>query len=490
MNESLWKMEESESYPQLSEDIKCDCLVIGGGLCGVLTAYLLGKRGIDTVLMEKEHLGHGKTMGTTAKATTCHGLTCSGIVRERGREAAEVYASANRDGLRLLRELLLEYGMADRCDASSADFCLYSLYGERRIAEEAAALTESGIDCTVTAGKSHDFELPLHPKSVLTLPDQLSFHPIKAVRAIAERSNVRIFEETEAVSMGSAPSSRTHVVKTAKGHAIHAAKVIVAANYPVLVRGNLNFLKLYRETSYAAVLRGAPALSRMYYGIDGGYHYRSHGETLIVSGERHRTEPVPNAADRLIEEASALFGEVQTVTAWSNNDSYTHDGIPYVGEVGNGVFLAAGFGGWGMTNSAAAAMLLSHLAAGEKPRYAPLFSPKRNPLKGGGESILHHMAVSAEGMAKRLTVPQLRADQIRPGCAGIISHNGGRAGAYRDEDGKIHLVSVKCPHLGCSLEWNRASKTWDCPCHGSRFSPDGKCISEPSRESISLNPLL
>ncbi len=486
MNETLWKMEEKESYPALAEDIRCGCLVIGGGLCGVLTAYLLGKRGIDTVLIEKERLGYGKTMGTTAKATVCHNLTYSRIMEQRGREAAEAYGTANRDGLRLLRELCLEDGAAEECDARNSDFFLYSLYGERHIHEEARAMREAGIDCTVFHGGHEDFELPVSPKSGILLRDQLTFHPIKTVRAIAAKSAVRIFEQTEAVSKSMAPSSHMHIVKTAKGHSIHASKVIVATNYPVLVPGSLSFLKLYRETSYAAVFEGAPLLSRMYYGIDGGYHYRSHGEYLIVSGERHRTAPVPNAAEKLTQEASARFGSLCKTTEWSNNDTYTHDGIPYVGEMGDGMFVASGFGGWGMTNSASAARILSALAAGEVPRTAWVFSPSRNPLKGGADSLLHHIGISVSGMAKRFTVPELTAEQLRPGCAGIVSHNGGRAGAYRDEEGQLHLVSLKCPHLGCSLEWNGAAKTWDCPCHGSRFFPDGSCIGDPAKEGIAL----
>ncbi|MBE6597891.1 MAG: FAD-dependent oxidoreductase [Ruminococcaceae bacterium] len=480
MNETYWKTTASK-YPTLTDDIRCSCLVVGGGLCGVLTAYLLGKRGVDTVLIEKEHLGFGKTMGTTAKATVCHNMIYTRLEKSIGMEGARLYAEANLHGLRLLRELLLDDGAASRGDCQRSDFFLYSIYGERRIAAELRCMRECGILCSPINGRESRFELPLRIKSGILVKDQLQFPPLKAIHDIASRSNVGIYEETEAVS--AIRSHAGYIVKTKNGQAIQASKVIVATNYPVLVPRNLSFIKLYRETSYAAALTGAPVLRSMYFGIDGGYAYRSHGSALIVSGERHRTSPVPNAADRLLEEAKAMFGEVTPLCSWSNNDCYTHDGIPYIGKTGDGLYIASGFNGWGMTNSASAALILSYLAVGENLPFAGIFSPSRNIIKSGGESLAHHISISAAGMAKNLTVPELTAADIRPGCAGIVSHNGKRTGAYRDNEGKLHLVSLKCPHLGCSIAWNPAAKTWDCPCHGSRFTPDGICISEPSTQN-------
>ncbi len=480
-NETYWKRDAAPDYPPLAEDIRCSCLVIGGGLCGVLTAYLLGKRGIDTVLIEKERLGCGKTAGTTAKATLCHGTLLSRIWKSHGREGAMHYTEANRHGLRLLRELLPDGGEET---AQTADFFLYSNHGERRIAEEYRCLRECGVDCTMFRGQAEDFELPRPPKSGIRLREQLHLHPLLAIRTVARRTSAAMYEMTEGVS--AAKTKEGHIVRTAKGHIIRAKTVVITANYPVLVPQNLNFLKLYRETTYAAAFSGTPALGNMYYGIDGGHAYRSHGDTLIVSGERYRTASPENAPDRLVDEAKRLFPRAEVTAQWSNNDCYTHDGIPYVGKAGDGILLAAGFNGWGMTNAASAALMLSYLAAGEVPLHAALFSPKRNLLKGGGSSLLRHAEISAAGMMQNLTVPDKTAAELRPGCAAIVSHNGQRAGAYRDDSGKLHLVKVKCPHLHCSLEWNPAAKTWDCPCHGSRFSPDGVCISEPAHESICI----
>lgn len=477
MNETYWKLDEGAEYPPLSDDIRCGCLVIGGGLCGVLTAYQLGKRGIDTVLIEKERLGNGKTAGTTAKATVCHNTAYSDLSEKLSAESARKYAAANMAGLSLLREIT-----DDSCDAETCDMFLYSLYGERRIMREYNRMREFGIDCVYSVGTPVGFELPIEVKSAVCVRNQLKFHPLKTVRHIAALAQpcVKIYEQTEAESLAD------HVVKTKNGHTIRGEKIIIATNYPMLVPKNLNFLKLYRETSYGAALLGLPALSHMYYGIDGGYAYRSHGETLIVSGERNRDTPPPNTAEKLIQAAEAMFGKAELLASWSNNDCHTHDGMPYAGTIGDGVFLASGFSSWGMTNSAAAAIILSHMAAGERIWYADGFSPSRHLLKSGGDSLLNHIAVSVSGMAKNLTVPEHTLSEIKPGCAEIISYNGHRAGAYRDENGKTYLVSLKCPHLGCSLEWNPAARTWDCPCHGSRFSYDGTCIGEPSTKGIGL----
>ncbi len=222
----------------------------------------------------------------------------------------------------------------------------------------------------------------------------------------------------------------------------------------------------------------------MYFGIDGGYAYRSHENTLIVSGERHRTAPAPNAAARLTEEAVRLFPDAVPLAAWSNNDCYTHDGLPYVGSVGDGMLLATGFNGWGMTNAAACALMLSYLAAGETPRNSPFFAPSRRILKSGGDSLLHHVGISVSGMAKNLSVPAKTTAELPRGAAAIVSRRGERAGVFRDEEGRTHAVRPRCPHLGCALTWNPAAMTWDCPCHGSRFDTDGGCICGPASESI------
>ncbi len=482
MNRSYWETTHHPTYPTLGEDIRCGFAVIGGGLCGVLTAYLLGKRGLDTVLVEKDRLGGGKTAGTTAKATVCHGLALSRIRRARGKEAAEAYATANGHGLRLLRELLAEEGKGDECDCGVSDLFLYSVYGKRRITEEYDCMKACGIDCTLLEGTRDGFELPLDVQSAIRVGEQLQFHPIKAVQSIARRINGRVYEGTEAQSI--VKTAAGYLIKTAQGHIIRAAKVIVTTNYPTLVPKNMSFLKLYGETTYAAALANAPALCHMYYGIDGSYAYRSHGDVLIVSGERHRESPVPNAASRLTAEAQRLFPGATELAAWSNNDCYTHDGFPYAGEVGEGIFLASGFNGWGMTTSAACAMVLSYLAAGEVPPQSGIFSPSRNILKGGGESLLHHMVIAASGTAKRLSVPEQTSADLPRGVAAIVSRNGHRTGAYRDENGILHTVRPICPHMGCSLQWNPAAKTWDCPCHGSRFTSTGTCLSTPALQNI------
>jgi len=488
MDETYWKIAPADvrEYPALNSDIRCSCLIIGGGLCGMTAAYLLGQRGIDTVLIEKERIGNGKTAGTTAKATVCHNTAYSDISEKLGAESARKYAAANLAGLKLLQNLSGEYS----CDARTADMYLYSIYGERRIWREYIAMRDIGIDCELIkedSAENYGFELPVKIKSAVRIKNQLAFHPMKLLHGIVEHSKAKIYEQTEAVGISS--GTHHHIVKVKNGHTISAGKVIIATNYPVLVPKNLNFIKLYRETSYAAAVKGLPTLSGMYYGIDGGYAYRSHEDVLIVSGERHRGAASGKSCEKLVEQARALFGteNPEVTAAWSNNDCYTHDGVPYVGSIGDGIFIASGFSAWGMTNSAAAAIILSHLTAGEKLWYADIFNPSRNVLKSGGESLYSHIAVSVGGMAKNLTVPEHTVSEIAPGSAGIVSYNGRRAGAYRDNEGKVHLVSVKCPHLGCSLEWNPASLTWDCPCHGSRFSYDGKCISEPANNGIQLS---
>jgi len=175
------------------------------------------------------------------------------------------------------------------------------------------------------------------------------------------------------------------------------------------------------------------------------------------------------------------------VESWTNNDTYTHDGLPYSGQLRSGIWVACGYSAWGMTNSAAMAIIAAEQICGRDPWYADVFSPSRNFLHGGKREFAEHMGTAISGVMRQMSSPpEVALSKIEPSHAAVVSSRGKRAGAYRDTDGNVHLVSLKCPHLGCELAWNSADLTWDCPCHGSRFSYTGECVSNPANTSIRL----
>ncbi len=467
----IWKNSGRE-YPSLDRNVKCGAAVIGGGLTGVLLAYLLSERGIDTVLFESERIASGKTGLSTAKVTVAHGLAYSEIAEHISAEAAEKYAAANMAGLRVLEKHLQP--------AEMRDMYLYALYGERRLMREYEHMRESGIECEYVAGG--ECPLPFTVTGAIRLRCQYAADPVELTHRLCNGGHFQIYENSPA----------EHIERhgfNCLGHTVRADFVAVCTNYPVHISGAGSPVKLSRKSSTVAVMRSENGFSMpdiMAFGADGGYGYRYAGDCLIVSGETGRTVP-PNAVERLVSAVRSFAPDAFVEETWVNNDTYSHDAIPYAGRLRSGIYTACGYSAWGMTTSAAAAVILESMISGHELWYADIFSPDRNFLSGGSSQFAEHLSVAASGMLAALGVPPDRyASSVGIGEAAVVSRRGNRVGAYRDSAGEMHIVSLKCPHLGCALEWNPVDSTWDCPCHGSRFSYTGKCISNPAERGIAI----
>ena len=183
----------------------------------------------------------------------------------------------------------------------------------------------------------------------------------------------------------------------------------------------------------------------------------------------------------------SLAHGARVIEKWTNNDVYTHDMLPYVGKTRAGVYLACGFNAWGMVSGASAAVILSEEVCGREVWYADIFSPERNFLRGGSSSFSEHLGEAVSGSAKKYSpAPELKIAELKNGEGGVVNYHGKRMGAFRDNGGEVHLVSLRCPHIGCELEWNAVDCTWDCPCHGSRFTYDGEAIGNPAVKGIRI----
>lgn len=476
----IWNFHTTCTHPPLTTDLTCDAAVIGGGITGVLCAHALSLRGLSVALFEAHTVAHegSKTARSTAKATVAHENAASGLAENISREASRKYLAANLAGLRFLR------GLAN--DRETCTMYLYALHGERRLRREFLALTDGGADVEYLTDVPFVLS-PAHPiTAAVRLPGQLALDPVNLAHRLCGEGRFAVYEHTPVTSAG------RHTLLCG-GHTVTAAHVIAATNYPVFHESVLP-VKLARKTSYAIAVRCTDGFrlppDSMAFGADGGFGYRyaKDGEILIVSGETHRGAAAPNAGQRLLHAArEAANGEIEIVRQWSNNDGYTHDGLPYVGQLRCGIHIACGFGAWGMTNAASAAVILAEQICGSGVWYDDIFSPGRNFLYGGLTPFTEHMGVAVSGAMRTLSPPPDRyASEVAPGHAEIINYHGRRAGAYRDPDGHLHIVRLRCPHLGCSLEWNPEEKTWDCPCHGSRFDHTGLCISNPAETGIGM----
>ena len=471
----IWNFVRYTPHSPPDGDLTCDAAVIGGGLTGVLCAHALAARGLSVALFEEQTVAHegSKTARSTAKATVAHETSYSTLAEKVSPEASRKYAAANLAGLRFLHSITGGCG--------SRDMYLYALHGERRLRREFLAMRENGIDCEYLGHAP----LPFPVTGAVRLPGQLALDPVELAHNLCSAGTFRVFEHAPVTAAG------RHSL-TCCGHTVTAAHVIAATNYPVFHEGTIP-LKLARKASYAVAVRcdgGFRMADVMAFGADGGFGYRyaQDGKLLIVSGETHRGAASPNAGERLLRAAKdAAVGEIEIVRQWSNNDGYTHDGIPYVGALRCGIRIACGYGAWGMTNSAAAAVILAEQICGSGVWYDDIFSPYRNFLRGGTSHFTEHVSTAVGGAMRTMSAPPDRyASEIACGHAEIINYHGKRAGAYRDESGQLHVVGLRCPHLGCSLEWNPEEKTWDCPCHGSRFDYTGKCLSNPAESSIAM----
>lgn len=472
--ESIW--EKTEQLPErkpLPGNITVEAAVIGGGMAGILTAYQLRRRGVDAVVLEAETVGSGQTGRTTAKITSQHGLIYDRLLRQFGEARAEEYAKANQEAVEEYQRIVREEEID--CMFQRLPAYLYSERDPEALRQERDAARRLGIPAELTAVT----ELPFPGVCALAFPDQAQFHPLRFLSAVSRK--VPVFEHTQAKEV------LPRQVVTSQG-IVSARHIIFASHYPFVNYPGFYFTRMHQERSYVLALEGPPRLGGMYYGVDpSGLSFRSVGETLLLGGGSHRTgeRNGERSFEELRRRAGSLWARCRETAAWSAQDCKTLDGVPYVGKFSPtrpDWYVVSGFGKWGMTSSMAAAARLSEEIAQQERREKSVFSPRRFVARAALPSLGKDLGKSAKGLLKELLYfPGKEFDSLPPGQGAVIRWEGKKRGAYRDESGAVYLVSTRCPHLGCQLEWNPDDKTWDCPCHGSRFDYRGNLIDNPAQ---------
>lgn len=473
---SMWRG-TSLGYPPLEHEVICDCAVIGGGLCGILCAHLLSSMGLNVVILEENELLSGKSGRSTAKATVGQPMLYSSLMGHNSPEVSRKAAAANENGIKLLRGLCSEiHGAGKR-----ADMFFYSKYGSTRLRREYNTMLENGISCGYYSKNAAP--IPDEHAAAIRIYDQIELDVTVLGYELCRRGLFKVYEHSKAENIGPRGC-------TANGHRVKSGSVICTTNYPIMPE-LMNPLKLYRKTSSVIVSEPVDCEileNSMAYCCDCGYGIRhSPDGGLVISGEAHRGSPEEGTMERLTELLQSLSHGARVIEKWTNNDVYTHDMLPYVGKTRAGVYLACGFNAWGMVSGASAAVILSEEVCGREVWYADIFSPERNFLRGGSSSFSEHIGEAVSGSAKKYSpAPELKIADLKNGEGGVVNYHGKRMGAFRDDGGEVHLVSLRCPHIGCELEWNAVDCTWDCPCHGSRFTYDGEAIGNPAVKGIKL----
>lgn len=472
--ESIWS--EEVTIPRRKEligGLNIEVAVIGGGMAGLLTACFLKEQGCDVVVLEAERIAGGQTKHTTAKITGQHGLIYDKLIRNCGMEKAGLYAKANESAIRAYQKIIEDKNIA--CDFQRLPSYLYSIKQKEPLMAEADAAAALGIKAYFTKKN----KLPFPTAGAVCFENQAQFHPLKFIREISE--GITIYENTRVISV------KQHIIYTERG-TVTADNIVFATHYPFINLPGFYFVRQHQERSYVLALSGAAKLNGMYYGIDrNSLSFRNSGELLLLGGGVHRTgeNREGGSYEMLRKEARKLYPNATEIAHWSAQDCMPHDEIPFIGRYSKFRpywYVATGFKKWGMTSSMIAAMIISDMIGGKENEYAQLFTPQRFYFRASMKNLLKDLGKSTKGLVKgSFHFPFSSVEKLPEGHGGIVRKGLKRYGVYKDEQGIIHQISAKCPHMGCELEWNPDELSWDCPCHGSRYDYDGKLMDNPAQ---------
>ena len=471
------------AYPALDRDRTFDVAVLGAGITGVTTALLLKGEGLKVALVEADRVAHGASGYSTAKVTSQHSLTYSKLRSRFGEDGARAYGEANEAGVALIVRLAEELGID--CDLRRKENFTYTESAQERatMRQEAEDARAAGLPAAYTT----DVDLPWPVAAAVRFSDQAEFHPVKylvPLAAAVDGGGSAVFEGTRAVGVKDGERPR---VKMENGRALTVAHVVVATHHPFLDRGGY-FARMHPERSYVLGVKVRGAVPQGMYISTAGHSLRAQpvkgGELLLVGGESHKLAHA-DEADRyraLETYARERFDVASVDWRWATHDHIPHDQVPYVGPVApfsKRVLVATGYRKWGYSNGSAAALMLTDRILDRPNPWAPTFDSSRlGPPQAAGSFLKENADVGRRFVQDRLKRGD--TDQIPPGEGAIVRHGLGQAAVHRDGDGRLHAVSARCTHLGCIVDWNGAERSWDCPCHGSRFDIDGSVLSGPA----------
>lgn len=430
---SLWTDTAAlPSFAPLEGEMKTDVLIIGGGMAGLLCAYLLDQEQVDYALVEAGSLCSGITKNTTAKITLQHGMVCDQLIRQQGIEKAQMYYQANLCALEKYREM----AQSIDCDFENKNNYVYTRNDLRKAEKELQAMERIHLP----AHYIRDLPLPLKTAGAVCVENQAQFHPLKFLRGIV--SGLNIYENTRVLEW--TPQG----VRIDRG-VIHCKCTVATTHFPFINKHGSYFLKMYQHRSYVLALENAQDVNGMYVDeADQGLSFRNYQNALLLGGGDHRTGKQGGGWQELEELARVWYPRAKIVSRWATQDCMSLDRVPYIGPYSRrtkGLYVMTGFNKWGMSSSMVGAMLLKEELLGRRAPWAEVFSPSRSILRP-------QLAINVLESALNLLTP----------------------------------TAPRCPHLGCALKYNSQEHSWDCPCHGSRFTKTGKLIDNPATGDLEV----
>jgi glycine/D-amino acid oxidase-like deaminating enzyme/nitrite reductase/ring-hydroxylating ferredoxin subunit len=485
---SLWlRTAPATRYRRLRGDVRADVAILGGGIAGLTTALLLKRDGARVAVLEAARVASGVTGCTTAKVTVLQGTMLSAIRNRHGQETSAAYAEASLAAVEQVAALTAAEGID--CDLERRAACTFALDdGEISAVEgEAEAARRAGL----TAVMTDQVDLPFTVPAAVRLDGQIQLHPVRYCQGLAaavDGDGSIVFEGSRVHTVEEGDPCR---VRTADG-VVSADRVVVATHYPILDRG-LHFARLAPQRSYCIAVRVRGPQPRDM-SINAGSptrSVRSHGDVVIVGGEGHATgasQANPERYARLEEFARRHWRVARVDSRWSAQDPMPYDHLPVIGPytpVSSRLFVASGFMKWGMTGGTLAAMMLRDRLGGRENPWARHFTPSRLSLTSAPNLVRMNAKVGADFIGDRIAPAEAASVREVPrGAARVVRRGVGKVGVYRDPRGAVHAVSLRCTHLGCLLRFNAAERSWDCPCHGSRFDVDGAVLEGPATRRL------
>lgn len=483
-----------KGFPALQEDLKVDVVLVGGGITGITAAYLLAKEGVKVALLEADRLLNGTTGHTTAKVTAQHDLTYDEYINHFGKSAARLYYEACTDAMGLIQKTIKEHHI--ECDYESHDAYLYATTEEyvKKLEKEFEAYRKLNID-----GELVD-ALPIGVKALgaLKMNNQAQFHPLKYLERLVDTiidAGGLIYEHTTAVNVKD--DGDETAVLTRDGYRAIGNYVIACSHFPFYEGAGFYSTRLHADRSYAlACITDKEFPGGMYLSVDQPIRSLRSAKldgknVVIIGGEGHKTGQGKDT--RLHFEALEAFareqmGSKEVLYRWSTQDLVTLDKMPYIGPITASrprVLIATGYRKWGMTNGTTAANLLADIVLDRKNPYRELFSPSRFHADPSLKTFLKENANVVKHLIKgKIETSDQDLQSLSNDQGAVVKIDGERKGAYRDAEGKLHVVDTTCTHVGCEVNWNAGERTWDCPCHGSRFSYTGEVVEGPAEKPL------
>ena len=485
---------KSKSYPALNKDLNVDVCIIGGGITGISCGYYLSKNNLKVCILEKDKIMEKTSGHTTAKITSQHGLIYKYLFDSYGKEYAKKYLDSNQAAITNIKNIIDLENI--ECDFEFQNNYVYTTDANsvKKIKDEAQILEKLNFDARLL----DKISLPISDvKAAIEFNHQAQFNPLKYAEGLCNfiTNHLGLIFENSNVMEVKKNGNKYNIF--ANNCIVSAKYVIVATRYPIINFPGFHFLKMYSETSHLiAVETNSSLFKGMYINIDvPTYSFKTaiyNGKRiLLVGGFNHKTGAkidLSNSYNLLEQKAKELYPDSRVLYKWNAHDSISLDKIPYIGDFSHlypNVYVATGFKKWGMTTSNVAANIITDKILNKENQYAEIYDSKRlRPIKNRKELGNIIKETSHSLIFNKFDLPAATPKDVKAGEGKIVNENGRKVGIYKDENGKEFKIIPKCMHLGCELSWNNLDKTWDCPCHGSRYTFEGKLIYGPSKKDL------